>query len=496
MDERHDPCFVGRRIDPEVEPFMTLRLRLFLLFGALVALLFAGQVWLVRTLTRDLSEEVGEVAVSVGQSVVTAVGGGDLPVIDLPTPAGERRIKVIHRARRPDVRQGEGYQFRVLEGTSGATVESEDVSSESGHQLTSLVVRLNDQGEGRTLVLEEDGERREIPIPERGVGSELSRFTRRLLFGTLSLLGLGLIAAAVVAHRVSRPLVELSAAARRVGAGELGTEATVPSDPEVAATVLAFNQMSSALKRLDEESRELRSREHLAEIGEVARGLAHSLRNPLNALGLTLEELAAVAAEPLRPKSGQDPVALASTARRQIQRIDRSLKSLLVLSADSSGSVASEILDLHDLVNDVVLEALQDFRGRVGFDVVAEAAEPVRLHGVPAELRAMVQALVANAGEASPESGRVTVRLGLDGERAVVEVRDQGYGLPAEVRSRLFSPHVSTKATGSGMGLFLCQRLATSRYGGALTLADRPEGGTLARLVLRDRVARETVVHA
>ena len=65
-----------------------------------------------------------------------------------------------------------------------------------------------------------------------------------------------------------------------------------------------------------------------------------------------------------------------------------------------------------------------------------------------------------------------------------MEVEDDGPGLPASVRERLFQPHVTTKSTGAGMGLFLAHRIATSRLGGSLQLDDREGGGTLAVLEL------------
>ena len=91
----------------------------------------------------------------------------------------------------------------------------------------------------------------------------------------------------------------------------------------------------------------------------------------------------------------------------------------------------------------------------------------------------MLQALVVNAVEASPEGGTVRIGVrpvendgGTDDPRVLIAIEDQGPGLPAEVRERLFTPHLTTKANGSGMGLFLAHRIATNRYGGRLELED------------------------
>lgn len=104
---------------------------------------------------------------------------------------------------------------------------------------------------------------------------------------------------------------------------------------------------------------------------------------------------------------------------------------------------------------------------------------------VAAELRSIVQALVVNALEASPDGATVRVAAHqADDDSVVVEVEDRGTGIAAELRPRLFAPHVTTKPTGSGMGLFIAQRLASSRYGGRVELLDREGGGTIARLTL------------
>jgi len=198
----------------------------------------------------------------------------------------------------------------------------------------------------------------------------------------------------------------------------------------------------------------------------------------LNALGLSVEELAAqaTAAEPA--------ASLATAARRQIRRIDHSIRSFLVLASQGGGAVAD--VAVGDLVHDVALEALQDARGKVRLDVEGAGDLPP-LPAVEPELRAVIQALVVNAVDASPEGGTVRVRLAAADPGLRIEVDDDGPGLPQAIRERLFTPHLSTKANGSGMGLFLAHRIATSLYGGRLELHDRDGGGTRAVLELGPR---------
>ena len=348
----------------------------------------------------------------------------------------------------------------------------------------------------RKMVLETDAARdvlfvrgpatkRRIPIPNAEVASTLDRFGSQLLLGNLALLAAGLLAAAVVAHRLTRPLANLTAAAERVGEGELGAAVNVapgehvdPND-EIGRAIGAFNRMSHRLAELDRENRRLAAAEQLSELGEVARGLAHSLRNPLNALGLAIEQ-------------GGAPAEVVEGSRRQIRRMDGALRSFLALA--SAGSAQAEPVDVAQLAREVALEALQDGAGRVGIDVEtvtpSGGAGALCVSAVPAELKAVLQALVVNAVEASPAGGRVTLRLAPGETGGVrIQVDDQGAGVPDEVRGRLFEPHVTTKPHGSGMGLFLAHRLVTGRYAGDLRLAPRgaTAAGTTATLDIGDR---------
>lgn len=315
----------------------------------------------------------------------------------------------------------------------------------------------------------------EIPIPSQGIEAARRAWLRRLLLGSAAILGLGLLLTGWVAHRVTRPLRELSSAANRLGDGALGTQADHGGDREVGDAIQAFNHMSVRLAELDAEAQGLRRREHLTEIGEVARGLAHAMRNPLHLLGMSVSELAA--------RGDGESAELAASARGQIQRIDRSLRSFLALSSGGAGAVEEVAVD--DLARDVALELLQQEPGGVRVEI--EGPERCTVRGVAAELRALVHVLVVNAVEASAPGEEVRVAVRCERGGVDVEVADRGPGLAPEVRERLFTPHLTTKEQGAGMGLFLAHRIATSRYGGSLALEERPGGGTRAVLSVGDR---------
>jgi len=467
---------------------VTLRLKLFALIGGLLALMVAAEWLLVETLTRDLRVEVSAVATTVGKDIVRVIQEGREKVVALPTEGERVRRIVLHGEGGAVVLPpAGGPEAEAKPGAppTGASGEGRDVQQfvlttvqTTGDGTKTSTRSWTTAGTAGFLFVEGPDERTRIPIPGTGVKVAVARFRTRLVLGSLGIVGVGLLAAAFVAHRVTRPLAELSRAARTVGEGAFGAQVATREGGEVGEAIAAFNQMSSRLEALEGEALALKEREHLGEMGEVARGMAHALRNPLHAVGLSVDELAA------RLPDDADAAAMAAAARRQIAGVDGTIRSFLALAA---GGGAEEELDLRSLAEDVALSALQEARGRVRVAVAPGEARP-RLLAVAPELKAALHALVVNAVEASPDGGEVAVRLeALEGGGARLCVEDDGRGLPAEVRSRLFTPHVTTKPSGSGMGLFLAHRIATTRYGGSLVLEARAPRGTRAVLALGPR---------
>jgi signal transduction histidine kinase len=245
---------------------------------------------------------------------------------------------------------------------------------------------------------------------------------------------------------------------------------------EVRETIAAFNRMAGELERLDAEAQRLRGQQALAELGEIGRGLAHSLRNPLHALGLCVEALQAQARAP------DEAANLARTAREQIARLDGSLRGFLALSAGVDAPTTE--VCLREVIEDVLLEARQSFGPRLAFK--ADGDLDATLPAVAVELRILLHSLVTNAAEASPDGGRVRITVDA-GDVLQITVADEGAGVPESLRPRLFQPHVSSKPQGAGMGLYLAQRLAALRYRGEIALSDRASGGTRASLRLHAR---------
>lgn len=421
---------------------MTLRTRIFLLGSSILLLLLAAEWWLVDGLRKRFRSESAEIAREVGVAVVQDN--------DWMKWAEARRAQDL-AIRENEVRQHEAAQKPAAPGLGVPAMRVVP---------TAPAVR--------------------IPNATARLDAMTHDFQIDMLLGSLVILLVGIAATAFVAHRLTAPLQSLGRAAVAIGEGRFGAQAQPSGEPRFDAAIEAFNSMSSRLAVLEAEARESQERTHLTELGEIARGIAHSLRNPLHALGLSLAELAAPATDTIQR------AALASTCREQIERIDRTLRSFLSLSA-ANGQPRVPV-DLVDVVQDVVMEAAQTAAGRVEIHCELGEARP-QVRGIGAELRTALHVLVLNAVEASPAGGTITVRIAAEGDAVRVTVEDDGPGLQASVRARLFQPHVTTKAQGAGLGLFLAERIARRRYSGSLELAERTGHGTRAVLTLRDAAA-------
>lgn len=219
--------------------------------------------------------------------------------------------------------------------------------------------------------------------------------------------------------------------------------------------------------------------ERLSVLGEIAAVMAHELNNPLAAISMFTQML-------LEELDGSSPLHHhAEVIHRNMISCKRTIRSLLDLTAASQPS--SGDLDVRDLVDDVV-ELLRPLASRSGTELRVDAeAEDGRLHADEIQLRQALVNLVMNAVQAvAPEGGgEVLVGTLERGGDLVIRVRDNGPGIPAELRERVFEPFFTTKPPGEGTGLGLpTTRRIVEAQGGRLVLCEPAAGGAVFEMVL------------
>jgi len=220
----------------------------------------------------------------------------------------------------------------------------------------------------------------------------------------------------------------------------------------------------------------LRRRDRLAAMGELASTVAHEVRNPLNAVGMTAQRLKRefLGATPASAAEREELEELLSVMTSETHRIDRIVQQFLEYARPPR--LAPEPVDLGTLVGDVAGRARPRAESR-GVRLEVEAGAPGTALVDPAQLRQALDNLVRNAVEATPEGGRVTLAARRESGGHAVEVRDTGRGIEPDHLPRIFDLYFTTKADGTGVGLALTQQIVTA-HGGTIEVDSRPGAGT------------------
>ena len=226
----------------------------------------------------------------------------------------------------------------------------------------------------------------------------------------------------------------------------------------------------------------LRRRDRLAAMGELASTVAHEVRNPLNAVGMTAQRLKRefLGAAPADAGDRAELEELLSVMTSETQRIDRIVQQFLEYARPPR--LAPEAVDLAALVRDAG-ERARSLAGARGVAVEVEATETGTALVDPAQLRQALDNLVRNAVEATPEGGRVSLAARRESGGYAVEVRDTGRGIEPDHVPRIFDLYFTTKAEGTGVGLAVTQQIVAA-HGGTIEVDSRPGAGTTMTLRL------------
>ena len=299
-----------------------------------------------------------------------------------------------------------------------------------------------------------------VTYPFSAVDARILRYWLLLaLIGVVVLSGAAVVGLGV-ARFVTRPLRSLEMAAAAVGEGQLDARASErDGPPEVRSLAAVFNETVAKLSRL------LRSQ------GEFVADASHELRTPLTALRLRLESL----------PSSRDRDAAIGEADRLRDLVD----GLLALARADAGNEASAPVDASALLRERV-EAWSPLADEHGVGLVAQLDGPLGVRAAPGRLTQVLDNLLANALEASPTGGKVTVSAHAASPWVELHLCDEGPGLTPAQRERAFDRfwRAGSGAGGSGLGLAIVRRLVAADEG-EVELRDAVGGGVDAVVRLR-----------
>ncbi|WP_405521711.1 HAMP domain-containing histidine kinase [Streptomyces canus] len=354
--------------------------------------------------------------------------------------------------------------------TSGRVVASTSCTAAQGEEAEELVKDVlaghepePPENEGRLVAAEPAGEVRRpagAVVLARSAGPLDARIAA--IWGWSAAIGVaGLAASALLSVRlarwVSRPLSTLDVSARRLGEGALDERADVGAGPpEVRRLAATFNTMAARMEAL--------VHGHRAVIADVS----HQLRTPLAALRLRLDVLAA--------EAGGDTAAEFAAAQEEIARLSRLVDGLLAVARAEQAAPRPTAVRVDEVVAEraAAWSPVAEERD-VRLTVVSEGPALTVALGA-GHLEQVLDNLIANAVDAVPEGGSITLDRGRAGDAVRVFVRDDGPGMTDEAKAVAFRRFGNPQARGAGLGLAIVHRLVTVN-GGTARLEDTPGGG-------------------
>jgi nitrogen fixation/metabolism regulation signal transduction histidine kinase len=284
-----------------------------------------------------------------------------------------------------------------------------------------------------------------------------------------------------MAERIADPVNRLTRATRRIARGDLDARVAATSSDELRRLVEDFNQMAADLKR---QRRELERTQRLEAWADMARQVAHDIKNPLTPIQLSAEHAQRVNIDRGRPLSPvlDDCVTAILSQVKLLRQISAEFSSFA-----SSPTPRPETTSLPALIEEVVEPYRAGLANRIAIEVTAIGELPPLTIDRTLFARALTN-VMENALHAMPGLGRLTIVTRPesspgDRQSVVVEVTDTGVGMDQDALNKIFEPYFSTKATGTGLGLTIAKR-NIELNGGAISVVSQRGVGTTVTMTL------------
>jgi two-component system nitrogen regulation sensor histidine kinase NtrY len=338
------------------------------------------------------------------------------------------------------------------------------LTSDRGDSINATAIPLKDESGNVLAVL--------LVGISRASMVEAEQHIRAIAYGVASGgILLAIVFSLWIAARVSRPIEQLAHAAEEVAGGNWDARAPERGRDEIGMLARSFNHMTAQLATQRDQ---LVQSERVAAWRELARRLAHELKNPLFPLQLTVENLTRARA---LPEAEFDEVFRESTATLSAEIAN--LKTIIGRFSDFSKMPKPELerVDARDVLERVrsLYEGVASREAKIDFEMKI-ASGPMPLMVDPELLHRALSNLVLNAMDAMPNGGKLTLGAQPAEDKIEIRVSDTGEGLTQEECERLFTPYYTTKTHGTGLGLAIVQSVVAD-HGGAIAVEGRTGSG-------------------
>jgi nitrogen fixation/metabolism regulation signal transduction histidine kinase len=316
-----------------------------------------------------------------------------------------------------------------------------------------------------------------LTLRQQEIEAQIDELDRRVLLAAVLFIIFGAAIGYVMAERIADPVNRLMKATGRIARGDLDARILATSSDEFRRLVDAFNRMAADLQR---QRVELERSHRLAAWADMARQVAHDIKNPLTPIQLNAEHLRRVHADRGAP--------LGRVLEECVDNVLNQVRLLRQIASEFSSFATSPTVKrsaepLHAIIADVIEAYRTGLRGQVVLDVEVPDTLP-RVMVDKAVLARALTNIIENALHAMPRGGALhfSARL-LDAGHVELAIRDTGIGMDAAALDRIFEPYFSTRASGTGLGLTIAKR-NVELNGGAIAVESARDRGTTVRITL------------
>jgi len=470
----------GRALFAEVRASFYRKLFLAFVAAAIIpvlALAFVSRQYMANLMLADIESEATRLAsvasrvfqdlrAFVGQSAVaddlivwlSRVVAQDVNIFDGSGLVASSERNLFASGLLPSRTPGEVYRAIFLDGRPSF------VGREEAGGLEYLIAATPVHLEGREAVLT-------IPLASRQqeTQAQIEELDRRVLLAAVLFIMLGSAMGYYMAERIADPVNRLMRATRRIARGDLDARVLTTSSDELRRLVDAFNQMADDLQR---QRGELERTNRLAAWADMARQVAHDIKNPLTPIQLNAEHLRRVHLDQGRPLGGvvDECVANILGQVRLLRQISSEFSSFA--TSPEPRPVAT---NLGELVDEVVEPYRSGLAGRVAIETHVPSLPLLSIDRMLIG-RALTN-IIENALHAMPNGGMLTVDAALAPDHMVqLRVTDTGIGMDTDAIAKIFEPYFSTKAIGTGLGLTIAKRNVEANRGTIAVSSEKGRG--------------------
>jgi signal transduction histidine kinase len=315
-----------------------------------------------------------------------------------------------------------------------------------------------------------------LTLRQQEIETQTDELDRRVLLAVVLFVGLGAAIGYSMAERIADPVNRLMKATGRIARGDLDARILATSSDEFRRLVEAFNRMAADLQR---QRVELERTNRLAAWADMARQVAHDIKNPLTPIQLNAEHLRRVHADRGAP--------LGSVLEECVTNILTQVRLLRSIASEFSSFASSPTArpapsPLHAVVRDVIEPYRTGLAGRVAIDVDVPDTLPLLMIDKALLARALTN-IIENALHAMPGGGSLRLTAREADAQVQLEIADTGIGMDRAARDRIFEPYFSTRASGTGLGLTIAKR-NVELNGGTIDVESERGKGTTVRITL------------